>query len=185
MEKKLKYKNITVSGLVCTGSTTLATSLAQKLGWEHRNSSQVLRDYMKKRGLPLEQTTKSPDKLHLETDNYVKEKLKTGGNQVFEGMLAGFMAQGIQGVLKVLVICPDDAVRIDRLVNRDNITVEEVKEHIKKREEENLAKFQKLYGKHDFWDPKYYDLVIDTYSHSKEETLEEVLKKLGFYEQQK
>ena len=185
MEKKLKYKDITVSGLVCTGSTTLATSLAQKLGWEHRNSSQVLRDYMKKRGLSLEQTTKSPDKLHLETDNDVKEKLKTGGNQVFEGMLAGFMAQGIQGVLKVLVICPDDAVRIDRLVNRDKMTIEKAKKHIKIREEENLKKWSRLYGVSDFWDPKYYDLVINTYSHGPTETLDVVLQALGYYNNNK
>lgn len=184
MEKKLKYRNIAISGKICTGATTLASGLSQKFGWPIFNAGMIVREYAAKNGIPLEETTKHEDKFHLKLDEYIKNRLKKEEHIIIESWLAGFDAQGIPGVLKVLLAC-DDALRIDRLVNRDNMTVEEAKEHIKKREEENLAKFQKLYGKHDFWDPKYYDLVIDTYSHSKEETLEEVLKKLGFYEQQK
>lgn len=180
MVKKLNYRNITVTGKICTGSTTLATALAEKLGWKYRNSGQIFREYMARNKKPLENTTHSPDSIHHELDNYVIDQIKKGKEQIFEGWLTGFMARGVPGVLKVLLVC-DDALRVDRLVNRDNMTVDEAKNHIRKREEENLKKFTQLYKATDFWDPKQYDLVIDTYSNSKEETLKKVLEKLGYY----
>jgi len=33
----------------------------------------------------------------------------------------------------------------------------------------------------DFWDPKYYDLIINTYSHGPLETLDLVLQALGYF----
>jgi cytidylate kinase len=62
------------------------------------------------------------------------------------------------------------------------VRVEEAKSLIKKRERENFKKWTRLYKETNFWDKKYYDLIIDTYSHSREETLEKVLNKLGFKE---
>ncbi|KXK07527.1 MAG: hypothetical protein UZ21_OP11001001029 [Microgenomates bacterium OLB22] len=50
----------------------------------------------------------------------------------------------------------------------------------KKREEENVTKWHSLYGEHDFWDPKLYDLVIDTDENGIEETGEKVLEMLNF-----
>ena len=71
---------------------------------------------------------------------------------------------GLPHVLKVLLQC-DDALRIDRVVNRDNLSVEEAKKHLQEREEANLKKWERMYGVSDFWDPKHYDLVINTYAH--------------------
>ena len=75
----------------------------------------------------------------------------------------------------------DEALRIDRIVNRDNLTVEEAKNHIRERERENLAKWKRMYGVEDFWDPKHYDLIINTYSHGPKETLNLVLQALGYF----
>ena len=83
-------------------------------------------------------------------------------------------------MLKVLLMC-DEALRIDRIVNRDNITVEDAKAHIRMREESNLAKWQRMYKTDDFWDPKHYDLIINTYSHGPRETLDLVLQALGYF----
>jgi cytidylate kinase len=93
------------------------------------------------------------------------------------------MAQGIDKILKVLVICSNEALRIDRVVNRENISVEEAKIWIKNREEENISKWKKLYGNYDFWDPKYYDLIIDTYSSGRMETVGKVLDKINYHSQ--
>jgi len=97
-----------------------------------------------------------------------------------ESWIAGWNARGFKHVLKVLLMC-DDSLRIDRIVNRDNATVEEAKEHLRQREEANIGKWKRLYGVDDFWDPKYYDLVINTYSHGPGQTLELVLQALGYY----
>ena len=102
-------------------------------------------------------------------------------------MLAGFMAQGIPGVFKILVICEDEGedkvdIRIDRLVNRKGISIDEAKEEVKSREEGNLEKWRRLYAKNDqnwvYWDKNYYDLVINTYDHNQEESLKIALEAL-------
>lgn len=175
-----KWQNITISGRVASGATTLSRSLAQKLGWKLINGGEIYREYAKKNGIPLERTTKTSDNYHLELDNFIKEKLKKEKQLIVESWLSGFDAQGIASVFKVFVTCSDDAVRIDRVANRDKMTIEEAKEHLKIREEENLAKWEKLYQTKDFWNPNLYDLVINTYSSGPEETLDLVLQAIGY-----
>ncbi len=176
------WANITVSGRAASGATTLSRSLAERLGWKIINGGELYREYAKKNGIPLEKTTASDDKYHLELDNFIKEKLKTEKNLIIESWLSGFDAQNIPGVFKLFVTCSDDAVRIDRLVNRDKMTIDEAKNHLKTREEENLEKWEKLYKTRDFWNPKLYNLIIDTYPNGPTETLEIALKAIGYYE---
>lgn len=105
------------------------------------------------------------------------------------------MAQQVPGVLKVLLTCSDNSVRIDRIVNRDEISVAEAKQHVTDRKDKNVTKWRRLYADQwqewvvkpgvrpaaaeiDFWHPDLYDLVIDTYSHNKDQTLQLVLDAL-------
>lgn len=137
------------------------------------------------------------DEFDRKVDYGIREKLQETEQGIYEAWLTGFMAQGIEGVLKVLVHCDEDAVRIDRIVNRDKVNVEEAKHHIFDRERKNVEKWRRMYQKEweewvvkrgvvgkdeaiDFWNPKLYDLVIDTFSHSREETLDLTLKALGY-----
>jgi len=113
-------------------------------------------------------------------EEMTKKMLTTKSHLVYEAWLSGFMARNIPDVLKVLLICPHEDIRIDRVVNRENITVDEAKHWIKQREEENVVKWKKLYGDYDFWDPKYYDEVVDTYKSGPMETLGIVLDRLGY-----
>ena len=99
---------------------------------------------------------------------------------IIESWLSGFDAQGIGGVYKIFVVCSEDSVRVDRLVNREKMTIEEAKNHLKTREEENLRKWEKLYGTRDIWNPKLYDLIIDTYTNGPQQTLDLALKAIGY-----
>lgn len=176
-----QWRNITISGRAASGATTLSKALAQKLGWQLINGGEIYRQYALKNGIPLAETHKSADEYHLQLDNFIKEKLKTEQNLIIESWLSGFDAQGINGVFKIFIICSDDSVRVDRLVNRDKMTIEEAKQHLKIREEENLNKWEKLYHTRDFWNPALYDLVIDTYKNGPTETLEIALKAIGYH----
>jgi cytidylate kinase len=116
-------------------------------------------------------------------DLALRDKLSDPENHVaVESWIAGWNMKGLKHVLKVLLMC-DDALRIDRIVNRDNLTVEEAKKHIWDREDANLGKWSRMYKipKDDFWDPKHYDLVINTYAHGPKETLNLVLQALGYF----
>jgi cytidylate kinase len=180
-------KNITVSGRMGTGQTTLAKGIAKTLGWKFWEGGAIVENLYKKLGASEVNTDLRPDDHELWMDNKIKEMLKDGSKQVVQSNLAGFMAQGIPGVFKILVTCEEDGedkvdIRIDRLVNRKGISVEEAKEEVKKREQGNLAKWRRLYADNDqnwvYWEPKYYDLVINTFDHNAEESLKIALQAL-------
>lgn len=175
-----KFRNITISGRAACGATTLSKSLAVKLNWQLINAGEIVRQYMKKNDIPLEQTNQTSDNYHLELDSFIREKLIKENNLIVESWLSGFDAQGIQGVFKIFVTCSDMAVRIDRVMNRDGLTLEQAKEHIKIREEENLKKWEALYHTRDFWNPQLYDLVIDTFKLGPNQTLEVALRAIEF-----
>ncbi|MCL4419032.1 cytidylate kinase family protein [Patescibacteria group bacterium] len=182
-------KNITISGRIGSGATTLAKRLSEKLGWEMLEGGQILRRAQKEVGADVSETNKRPDHYDLEYEEMVKKILKEENHRIIQSHLAGFDAQGIQGIFKILVVCEDEGgndkkdIRIDRLINRDKISVEEAKNEVAQREENNLEKWSRLYADSDpkwnYWKKEYYDLIIDTYSHNKEETLRIALKALG------
>jgi cytidylate kinase len=188
-DTKLKYRNVTISGKVATGTSTLFYGLKPYLephGWRFFSGGEFMREYAIEKGLFPKNETKHhhagvySDEFDKKVDYGMQDRLEKKNKQVFEAWLAGFMARGIDGILKVLLVCSDDAVLIDRVVNRDKVSVEEAKEHIRDRAQKNIAKWKRLYGDYDFYDPKEYDLVIDTFAHGPHETLGKVLDKLGY-----
>jgi len=183
----MKYRNVTISGRVGAGSSTLLKELKKYLvpqGWEFFSGGEFMRQYAIDNGLINQNDPKHhyataySDDFDRQVDYGMKERLENKEKQILEADLAGFMAKGISGVLKILLVCHDD-IRVDRVANRDEVTIERAKEHVFDREGENVAKWKRLYGDYDFWDSKNFDLVIDTYSHSKIETVDMVLKELG------
>ncbi len=181
---------VTVSGRIASGSTTLGHKLAEILGWRHVEGGEVFWEALRaKMNLSEKDTNLRPDKADEDFDASLKKVLQEGEDMVLETKLAGFNAQGIEGVFKIAVICEDEngkdqtEIRIDRLVNREKISIDEAKEEVIEREVNDLAKWRKMYAGGDsdwvYWDSKYYDLVINTYSHNQEQTLEIVKKALG------
>ena len=69
-------------------------------------------------------------------------------------------------------------------MSREKITIEEAKQEVLVREKNDLEKWRRLYSPKDpnwvYWDKKYYDLVINTYSHNQEETLRIALETVGY-----
>lgn len=189
--KQLKYRSIAISGKPGVGRTTLFNNLKkvlQPLGFEFFSGGEWSRQYAIDHGLHDPKDVRHHlatiygDEVDYQIDVAMREKLQGEGNYAVESWIAGWNMRGLTHVLKVLLSC-DDALRIDRIVNRDMIGVEEAKEYLYKREKENLAKWVRLYKVEptDFWDQKHYDLVINTYSHGPTETLEIVLQALGYY----
>jgi len=178
----LKYRNIALSGIIATGTSTLAHNLVNVLGWEHVNIGALQREFDRKNKIHEHKhgAIARSDEHEQAIEAMTKEKLTKENNLIYEAWLAGFVARDISGVLKVLTICSSEDIRVDRIVNRENISVAEAKAWLKQREKENVNKWKKLYGDYDFWDPEYFDLVIDTYSSGPIQTLGKVLDKLGY-----
>jgi cytidylate kinase len=183
-------KNITISGRIGAGATTLAKKLSEILGWEQLEGGDLFAKIHEDLKLSQSMVKGRPDHFDLEYEKKVEDMLKNGSHQIIQSHLAGFDAQGIPEVFKILIICEDDQgndktdIRIDRLVNRDKVSIEEAKDEVLERERQHLEKFRRLYAGGDknwiYWNKKYYDLVINTYSHNQDETLNLTLQKIGY-----
>ncbi|OGK34559.1 hypothetical protein A3A93_06085 [Candidatus Roizmanbacteria bacterium RIFCSPLOWO2_01_FULL_38_12] len=176
----MNYKNITISGGVAVGKNTLHRNLKsylEPLGFKFTSGGQLLRDFTREYVQPL--ASLAPDEFHHKLDDRTKNLLEKGF-YVIEAWLSGFMSRDRKDTLRVLLECSSDAVRVDRVVNRDKVTIEKAKKFIRDREETNLKEWKRIYGDHHFFDPKYYHLTIDTYSSGPNETVGKVLDKLGY-----
>ncbi len=177
---------ITISGRIASGSTTLAKKLAQHLSWRHIEGGEIFWEAVRnKLGLSEKDTNLRPDSEDELFDAQLKKILKEDKNIVLETKLAGFNGQGISDIFKVLVLCTDlngndqTQIRIDRLVNREHMSIADAKQEVLDREKNDIEKWRRLYAPDDpswtYWDEKYYDLVVNTYSHDQEQALNLVL----------
>jgi len=177
---KPKYRNITISGGVAVGKNTLQAGLKpflEKDGWRFTSGGKLLRDFAKEYVQPLASLVS--DDFHHKLDDRTKALLEEG-QYVIEAWLGGFMARERTDTLRILLTCGNDALRIDRVANRDKVTIKQAKTYIKEREESNFKEWKRIYGEYDFFNPEYYHLVIDTYSSSPQESANQVLDKLGY-----
>lgn len=198
------YKNITISGIPGAGSTTLLSQLKDALQfdkWTGFSGGEFMRAYAAENNLfdhklKLHHSSMAyGEEFDREVDMGMRKKLEKEERWIIESWLSGFMAQQVEGTLKVLMICPDEAIRIDRVVNRDDVTVAQTKANMHKRYVENLQKWSNMYAKEwkewvvkpgtlkaddpiDFWRPELYDVIVNTYSLNKEQALKKVLNAL-------
>lgn len=181
---------ITVSGRIASGSTTLAKKLAIALNWRHVEGGEIFWEAIRQKlGLDAKDTALRPDDEDEAFEQYQKQLLTQDKHIVLETKLAGFNAQGIDGVFKILVVCTDPAgedqtnIRIDRLVNREGMSIEQAKEEVLVREKNDIEKWQRLYANNNdawvYWNERYYDLVINTYSHDQQQTVDLALEAIG------
>jgi len=185
-----KYSSIAIAGPPGAGRSTLLKNLRpylEPLQWEFFSGGEWARQFAIESGkhdakdVTHHKATDYGDDIDFKIDVSLREKLTYNTVHVaVESWIAGWNMRGLKHVLKVLLMC-DDSLRIDRVVNRDTLTVVDAKKHLREREEANMTKWKRMYGVSDFWDPKYYDLVINTYSHGPTETVDLVLQALGYF----
>lgn len=180
-------RNITVSGRIGSGTTTLASGLSKALGWNLLEGGAIFGKFHNEMHKDELEVEARPDDFDLKYEERIKKMLKEKSHQIIQSHLAGFDAQEIPGVFKILVVCEDEGedkvdIRIDRLVNRKGVSVDDAKKEVRLREERNLEKWRRLYANGDenwvYWDETYYDLVINTFSHNAEQSLQFTLEAL-------
>jgi cytidylate kinase len=182
---------ITVSGRIAAGSTSLAKHLAQTLHWKHLEGGEVFWEAVRRRmDLSAKDTNLRPDEEDILFDEKLKEILAKDDHIVLETKLAGFFSQGMEGIFRVGVVCDNEKgedqkeIRIDRLVNREHVSVHDAKAEVLEREKNDLAKWRSLYANNDqewkYWEKEYFDLMVNTYAHDPEESLQMVLEAIGY-----
>lgn len=178
---ELKYKNVAISGAVASGKGTLKHNLEKylsPLGWKFTSGGELNRNRSGDNVSPSANKVSDEYNKYIEKrteELFVKEK-----KYVIEAWLAGWVARNMPDTLRVLLVCSNPAVTIDRVVNRDKVTVDQAKNILRDRMTLNEQTWKRLYGDHHFQDPKHFQLVIDTYTDNREEVVHKVLDALGY-----
>lgn len=178
---QLHYQNIAISGGVASGKGTLKNNLRaylEPLGWKFASGGDLNRSKSGEYIAPSAE--KVPDSFNNYIEQRTEELFTKEKHYVIEAWLAGWVARNMADTLRVLLICSNPAVVVDRVANRDKVGIERAKEVIRERNTMNTQTWNRLYGEQDFQDPKHFHLVIDTYANSKEEVVRKVLDALGY-----
>src|SRR6185437_2483787 len=91
-------RNITVSGRIASGATTIAQHIAAHLGWKIMDGGKLFREFTKDHGYAAERS----DQFDLDYEEKVKSLLMKQKHYIVQSHLAGFDAQNIDEVLKIL-----------------------------------------------------------------------------------
>jgi CMP/dCMP kinase len=172
----LTIRAITISGEVATGKSTLADAVISQLpGWKRVNTGQRFRDFSAARGMSIQQVSLLPDEVHKAFDMAQRELLEKETNVVVEGRLAGWLAHGLDDVLKVYCYAPLD-VRAERYRRREKVDLAQAKADIEYRDSRDVEKYKRIYGVPDYRAPEFYDLQVDTSKNTPAELAQQVVK---------
>jgi len=172
------YSKITISGKICTGKSSVFRELQKKLNWPTFSTGAYFREYAQTHKLNLNNAEEQTAKLTREVDGMVKDMLKKPGNLLLDSWLAGIMAEGVDDVLKILLVT-DDSVRFKRFALREHVSIEDAKTEVLLRDKSWFEKVEKIHNRSDFFDKRNYTLVIDTSRVSSEYVVSQILKTLS------
>jgi len=183
---------VSFNGQEGSGKSTIATLVAEKLGWPRYYMGQMFRDMAAEKGMALPEFRKICD-VDPDFDKKVDDRvIKLSQDQdkfIIESRTAWhFVPDSLKIYLKV---DPDVAAeRIFKAVTKGNNrgnedvclnTVEDIQKSILRRRSEDTERYFILYGIHQD-DEKNYDLIIDTTKLTVEEVF---LKVMDFIELKK
>ncbi|MBI4895999.1 MAG: cytidylate kinase family protein [Candidatus Aenigmarchaeota archaeon] len=173
---------IVVSGLPCTGSSTIASLLAQKLAFRFFSVGAY---YKKKSQEHLGGRTETDQALqflqnregasadfHLDLDE-LQRGIAQQGNVVIDGKLSIHLLQGLWD-FSVWITASYD-VRAERLHQRDGISVNDAIEKIKQRECLERKLWSQIYEFDYVQQEKEASLVIDTTNKKPEEIVQMII----------
>lgn len=178
----MDFKNIAVSGRIGAGTSTLAKQLSQTLGWPLRDASQIFRDITAQMGFNLETDINQAvqnrnDLIDREVDDKTLSVLKANHHTVVTSKLAGFLSRNLESTLRILITCPQDE-RIRRYARSRGHPVDKAKQLLVLRQKLDNQKWQRLYGRRDFFSPEYFQLVLDSGRLSPPQEIDQILARL-------
>lgn len=170
---------ITISGKPCTGKTTMAEIFVKKYGFDRIYAGGIFKSVAQSMGIDILKLTNS--KKILEIDHEVDTKLKEiyqtrfSENLLIESRTSwSFMPKAFNVFIDV-----SDEVMAERLFKSERseaergVSVEEAKEKVMQRYNNDTARYKMLYGI-DCASLSNYDYVIDNSCLTPEETADQI-----------
>jgi cytidylate kinase len=167
---------ITISGLPGSGKSTVGKALAKKLNLRHFSAGDLQRQIAKERGISLLELGRIEEKdrtIDEEVDKRTIELGRKNDNFVMDARIAWhFIPNSIKIFLTVSL--EEGARRIFndfRPEEKENATVDKVKENIERREKSEQLRYKSYYNI-DYADSQNYDIVVDTTKLTPEEVVD-------------
>ena len=181
---------ITLAGGLGSGKSTTARIVAERLEYPHYSGGDFMRTMATNRGLSLEvlgTLAKSDETIDREIDTLQKKFMDTHDSFVIDSRLGWFLAPDS---FKVFLSLDADtaATRVladlaRNAANRSNEstemphTHEEMKAKQAARVQSERERYQRYYGIADHYDPKHFDLIVDTKDNTPEQVAEVIIEK--------
>jgi CMP/dCMP kinase len=151
---------LTISGPSGSGKTTVASGLAQRLGFVHISAGEVFRELARQRSLSLEQLSKLAEtdpEIDKMVDRRQAELAQSRENVVVDGRLSGRV---LKGDIAVWLKAPLE-VRADRIARREGKQRATALRETQTRDSSEAVRYHTFYNI-DIADLDNYDLIIDT-----------------------
>ena len=167
----MKKLSIIISGMPAVGKTTLARAICDEFSLEYYSGGDALKELAEEKGYTvgnddwwdsengfkfLRERKENP-KFDKEVDAKLIKKIKAGGVVVTSYPLAWLCDNALKIWLKASA-----ENRAKRMANRDKIAYEESLKVVRKRDRENTALYNRLYGIKFGYDLSAFDFVIST-----------------------
>lgn len=178
---------ISISGYPCSGKSTVAKVLAEKLGFNFYSMGDMRGKMAMDMGITLDELNKIGETDPLsdnKVDEYQKKLAETEDNFIIDGRLSfHFIPQSKKVYLHV-----DEMKAAKRLCKAHNesarpdedkiYNIEEALAKNRQRVESDRKRYASHYDGLDCYDTSKYDYVIDTTNQTIDETVEEIINRL-------
>jgi cytidylate kinase len=170
--------SITITSETGVGASTTIKALQQRLGpnlWRFVSAGAIMRGFAADLGLTIEEfaeyNRENPTDRYDEDCDAAMAAYAKQNHTMLEGRLPHVFAPHSY---RVLLVCPLP-VRADRRhADEPAASLTQVMERIRKRDEDDHARYQKLYPGY-FWPHQDFDLVLDTSVLTPAEVADEIL----------
>jgi cytidylate kinase len=149
---------VIISGLTGSGKTTICKYLIEKLNLEYISGHEILEEIIKEKNIPKDKILEHMEKdknIDLEVDKRILNKIKE--NCVVDSRTMPFLFKG--NAIKIFLYV-DKEERIKRVAKRENISLEESRIYVEKKDYSDIKRYLEIYGC-DFTNPKYYDIIVN------------------------
>ena len=156
---------ITISGNLGSGKSTIAKLLAKKYDLKHYSVGDFMRQLAKNREISLLELSKIAEEdksVDEELDNMTKNLRKQDDFVIDSRLAFHFLPESLKIFLKVTYdVAAQRIFKDNRDREKENISLEQTKQNIITRTESEKKRYQEYYGL-DYTNEQNYDLVIDT-----------------------
>lgn len=163
---------IAISGLTGVGKTTVAEIVAQELNVAHITfSMKFMAEKMNISLIELQEIAKKDHNIDRKFDEIQLKEMEKVGNFVISTWLGPWLAKPDFSVwLKT-----NDSIRFSRVAKRENISLQEAKKYVLKKDEQNFERYMNIYNI-DISDHSMFDLELDTTDLTPEQVAKKIIE---------